>query len=442
MAEPNYVYDGNISKLEDEVARLNRRATKLNVPAIQLRIGESEKVFTCKDRTYSREATAGPAISPDPKAWGEGAPLTEHVRAEVSLTGDPPKLAGWTFVAVVDHLSNGLITRYPMGDQSFDLTPFRGADATCDHCQTKRLRHETFIVNNEEQGLTKRVGRTCLADFLGHHGNPASLIGHLNLWSKAFEALEGAESAGIGSGAPTLNLAGFVAHVAAEMRQSGWVSRGKVYAGHPGPATADVAQNCYWALGSPGLTEDERARMRPQPADEARAVKCIEWARKLTDSDVETNDYLYNLRAVCADDYIRPKRGGLAGSVIVAAERAFEKVAQAKSLATKSNLHIGSPKDRLTMDLTLVSLREVSGHYGVSILHRFEDSAGNALVWFASNPEIIPAPEHGHGEMREMNVGETLSLKFTVKGHDDFNGRNQTKVVRVVSPKKKAGKNA
>ncbi len=363
MREPVYIYDGNIDKLQLAVEKLNKRAAKLCVPAIQLHISPRETCFTCV-------GAKGPTVSTDPKAWGEDAKPVGHERAEVILRGEPPKLAGWTFAAVVDHLSNGCITRYPFAGGDIDLTPYRGVEATCDHCSTARKRHETFIVVHDT-GTEKRVGRNCLADFLGH-SNPASLIGHINLWGRAFALVEGAEEAGFGTGVTMLEIHEFLGYVACQMREHGWCSRGKAYEeGHHG-ATADLAQSAYWS-------SDPKGHGQPQTEDLTRGKKALAWARALTDSEVESNDYLYNLRAVCTDDYIRPKRGGLAGSVIVAAERAFEKAAEKAAEATKSNLHVGATGERLTQDLKLVSTREIAGFYGVSTLHRFEDAAGNLL---------------------------------------------------------------
>ncbi len=420
MTEPRYVYDGNIDKLALAVEKLNRRAAKLGVPAIQLHIGEREICFTCENRH--------PYISTDPKAWdtdtGSHAKVVGHERAEVVLVGEPPMLNGWTFAAVVDHLSNGTITRYPRAIKKLNLTPFRGVEATCDHCNTNRKRHETFIVQHYT-GDTKRVGRNCLADFLGH-SNPSKLIGHLNLWAKAFALIEGAEEAGFDTDVTYLDLGGFLAYVCCQMRLHGWMSRGQAFAERHHGATADHAQNAYWSNATPPV-------LSPEGQDTTRAAKALAWARQLLDEDIGDNDYLYNLHAVCTDDYIRPKRGGLAASVIVAAERAFEKARERADEALKSNLHIGAVKERLTLELTLRGTREIEGHYGVSTLHKFEDAAGNAFVWFASNPEIIP---EGTGK-RAALIGETHTLAGTVKGHDDFKGRLQTKLTRVSVPKAK-----
>jgi hypothetical protein len=177
----------------------------------------------------------------------------------------------------------------------------------------------------------------------------------------------------------------------------------------------------------------------PTTEDVIRAANAIVWARALTDADVEENDYLFNLRAVCADEFIRPKRGGLAGSVIVAAERAFAKVKAAATDAQKSNLHVGTVNEKVELDLKLVDTRVTEGYYGTTTLHKFEDAAGNSLCWFASNPEFI---KNADGSKRTMTVGETLRLKGTVKKQGDFRGRNQTTLTRVTHPKPKAAKKA
>jgi hypothetical protein len=213
------------------------------------------------------------------------------------------------------------------------------------------------------------------------------------------------------------------------MRAHGWLSRTKAYETH-GTATADRAQSAYWYNG--------RDKVSPTSDDDSRALRAVTWARALTDSEVETNDYLYNLRAVCLDDFIRPKRGGLAGSVIVAAERAIEKAQAAASDAQKSNLHVGTVKEKIETVLTLVGFRETDGFYGVSYLHKFEDAAGNSLCWFATNPEFV----RDGTDKRRMNVGEALHLRGTVKKHGDFRGRNQTTLTRVTHPKAKAAKKA
>jgi hypothetical protein len=190
-----------------------------------------------------------------------------------------------------------------------------------------------------------------------------------------------------------------------------------------------MAQTAYWS---------SKPLLAPTTDDGVRGQAALDWARALTDEIIGDNDYLYNLHAVCTDDYIRPKRGGLAASVIVAAERAFEKAAQKADDATKSNLHIGAEKERLTLELTLKGTREIDGYYGISTLHKFEDAAGNLFIWFASNPEIIP---EGTGK-RAINIGDTHTLAGTVKGHDDFKGRLQTKLTRVSVPKPKKAKAA
>ena len=406
--EETFVYDDNIEKLLDTVEKLNRRADKLGQPPILLYVGDIHTVYSCPGNKE-------PLVSLDPYVWGVGKTVVQHRRAEVALSGEPPRLAGWNFMAVVDHLSNGVISKYPPADPDFDLTPFRGNAATCDHCQTIRNRHETFIIRHDE-GDVKRVGRTCLADFLGHHGDPAKLLGQLNLWSKAFDAVEEATSSGTGAGRATLELHTFLALVSEDIRNNGWLSRGKAYE-QQREATADRAQAIYWS-------EAQAGPIGVKKEDEEIAKNAIQWVRALTDEEVENSDYLYNLRAVCTDDYILPKRGGLAASALAAAGSAFLKARENKN---KANEWIGEIKERISKELTLVGTSGIDGHFGFTLLHRFEDPQGNLLVWFSTNPKFIPDSEG----KRTMNVGETLTLTGTVKAHKEYKDRKQTVLTRV-----------
>ena len=58
------------------------------------------------------------------------------------------------------------------------------------------------------------------------------------------------------------------------------------------------------------------------------------------------------------------------------------------------------------------------GQYGVSHLHCFEDQDGNVAIWWSSR--------------KVLNVGETYSLKCTVKEHSEYKGRPQTILTRCV----------
>ena len=97
-------------------------------------------------------------------------------------------------------------------------------------------------------------------------------------------------------------------------------------------------------------------------------------------------------------------------------ERAAARLIENAALAATSN-YVGKLKERLTMRVTLERRWEMDGFYGPCDGHIFADAAGNRLV-------AIGSPV-------AMEVGETRTIKATVKGHEERDGIKQTKVNRV-----------
>jgi len=76
-----------------------------------------------------------------------------------------PSHSQWEFVAVLVHTDEGNILRTVPG---FTLPPeVRDRPNFCDHCQTKRVRNDTYIVRHTVDGRIMQVGSSCLQEFLG-----------------------------------------------------------------------------------------------------------------------------------------------------------------------------------------------------------------------------------------------------------------------------------
>lgn len=83
----------------------------------------------------------------------------------------PAMLSGWSFAAKIEHECDDSGAPFNMVLKSPDYAgelpqSYRTDKPTCDHCGLSRRRNETFVVSSKVEGL-KRVGRTCLSDFLG-----------------------------------------------------------------------------------------------------------------------------------------------------------------------------------------------------------------------------------------------------------------------------------
>lgn len=96
----------------------------------------------------------------------------------------------------------------------------------------------------------------------------------------------------------------------------------------------------------------------------------------------------------------------ISGRAALSAKRAVENAASA---------FIGAVGDRLTLSLTLQWSKTFETQYGMLTVHGFKDASGNIVIYKGN---------------RIADNGETLTLKATVKAHEDREGTLQTIINR------------
>lgn len=102
----------------------------------------------------------------------DGIHIGHEVRYDTVITGEPPQYGGWSFVAAVDKVGDGMVVRRAPGTNEIELDREKIVPGECDHCGTTRRRNATFIVRHAATGETKQVGATCIKDFTGWDGRP------------------------------------------------------------------------------------------------------------------------------------------------------------------------------------------------------------------------------------------------------------------------------
>jgi hypothetical protein len=63
-------------------------------------------------------------------------------------------------------------------------------------------------------------------------------------------------------------------------------------------------------------------------------------------------------------------------------------------------------------------MKYIEGQWGTTTLVSFEDKPGNLIKWFASV------------DLDDINTGDVVDIKATVKKHDEYQGVKQTMVSR------------
>jgi hypothetical protein len=385
--------EANLHDLKFRVAKLSKKAEKLCGVPVVLTVLRTETV---------------PGKTP-------GSVKLFHI---VTVSGPQPKYEGWELVASLQHMQTEegemTIVRSVPGKE-VPVEYRNSSSLVCDHCQTARNRKDTFVVKHDD-GTFKKVGRQCIADFLGHK-DPAALVA-------MFEALAtiGEASEFEGSGGGTENrwaLSHFLGFVAAVIRVDGWLSRTKARQNDM-QASADMAFDIMIKV-SLGQTRYVKPEYIPTEADYIRGEAAMAYMDTFLETHKEDNDYLHNLDVVMAVGNVEWKTAGLAGSLLPTAEREMGKeVERSKALMLKeTSRHFGTVGQKLFVKATVLSGFETEGIYGATTIIRFITAEGNAATWFASGSRSA-----------EYKPGMEVILAATVKKHDSYKGMQTTILTR------------
>lgn len=365
--------------VERRVAKLNKRATKLGLSSfLSLQVSDPfvEDAIEC---------------------------------VNVELQGEMPVLAGYSFMATLEHVDSNevMVRRMPGSDESIDLTVYRTADPlNCDHCGHRRQRKDTYVVA-DETGVTSQVGSSCLADFLGH-SNPlayAHLIGEV---SEVFE--------GMPKGERLIHTLEYVTHVALMIGLHGWVSGDRAF-------QMDIESTKNAAMTNMINMQIRKHHSRtgqplwtvPTPSDAELAEKALEWIRELPESDRES-EYMHNLYVACKGDWMTHRRAGFVSSLVAAFQREEVKRAEREGVQTSEFEGTEKTREKFIFEVTKVTSYD-HPDYGMQHTHVLTSSAGNTLVWRTS--------------ANLLDRGATYEGAFRVEAHIDHpRFGKQTKLTR------------
>lgn len=447
----------NMPVLSEKVAKISRKAVKLGCSPILLKtVSELDVPFLRTERDldghldgdndryrYTELDTAEKLADAKAKVakTQAGDRLTGRYAIiyrkylMIELTGAVPRLAGWDFVATLQHLEvDGEIAnmlRIVPGFEGQLPVKFRECGPeNCDHCKkTIRTRKETFVVRNVETGEWMQVGRNCTQDFLGGR-DPHAVAKMLEYLQTAGDLCSSSEEGGSGGRIEECaELVEFLTWVAACVRVTGWVSRGQARAADGRvEATADKAFmfiNPPDFRGNPkGLAKylAEKLAHTPVAEDEDLAAKAIEYAHEDLQGKMEGNDYLYNLWVACNQVSLNRKLIGIAASLIshFIKEVQRQTLREVEARRVGNSTHVGTIGARTFFKVTVLDVKVVGADspFGPKNLHRMVDSAGNLIIWFDS------------GSADNLKIGQEYILKATIKKHDEFRGVKQTIINR------------
>lgn len=381
-----------VSKLE----QLARRADKLGTtrPTWRILPGTTVEQFLRPDARHAEDTFSVRCI-------------------QVEVSAAPVCLAGWHFCGILERRGeqNRLFAIEPLPDWC------RTVESRCDHCQTDRRRNETYIVRHGETGAYKQVGSSCLADFVGRASAETVTLSCMVL-RDLHEMLDRDSDEyefGMGGVSPydlDHDLGELLCFALESIKRAGYVS-GKA-AMHPGATTGSTAMSMLvegklrsenWGMSRDQVLAAHRER--------AGAIAAY-WAAAPC-----TSDYDHNCKLVAQQGYATRRDANLVASMAYIYDR---RMAEAARLSACKNEHLGTIKERLTLEVTVdaINFLELYGSY----MHVMRDPQGRDLRWFASGPA-------------GLEPGKSYKITGTVKKHNEREGRKITVLTRCAIAKDK-----
>jgi hypothetical protein len=323
----------------------------------------------------------------------------KHER-ELVVSGDAPKLAGWTFVARLTWDGGVLVTRCtPEFEGRIDDSQIR--EGACDHCHTDRPRYDCYLLQGTD-GQRVQVGSSCVKDFLGIDFRPGFIS-----YGDDLDQIEH-DVAGTRTyvDADALSVLSWAASICS---QTGWASREKAEAEYRTPS-GETLRNVLF--GWTQRAREDRAKYAATDEHRAEAEKVLAWARELEPGNSE---YLANVERVAALNFVTERNVAILGSAVASYHREMNLIAE--RAARPVSQWIGQPKQRLDLALTVKGDTAIDGDWGVTHLYTMVDAAGNVCKWFSSRSQ-------------NWQIGQEVQVKATVKGHETYRDVKQTVITR------------
>ncbi len=379
------VRDYKMPGLTDGLAKLARRAEKLGLPVPAVSTVRVEEVPTAVAFHWMNE-----------RVWA----FSGHVQVfhVLKAATDRVVLDGWTFAGTIEHLGeDGNVVRGVPEFEGKLPVSFRTDKPTCDHCKVYRRRASTFIVSNGAS--FQRVGRQCLADFVGSK-NADSIVALAAIEHAFADMLEDdwSEDGGYGGGGELrVDPVTFLSSVALCIQEFGWLSRGAARETDK-ISTASAAMEVLFPPkraimdGTVKLTRDLIT-----DAHRADAASALIWAREI---DPETtSDFLHNCRVVAGLASWGHKHNGIGAAILMSYQREQERLKRMEFERRLPSVFLGSVGERFgsgkgkkavaPIQARVLGVYSIDGQFGLTTIIRMQALSADGvschdLVWFCS----------------------------------------------------------
>lgn len=324
------------------------------------------------------------------------------------------QIDNWVLVAKLERIETGNIIRQI--DFNVDVPRrYFDCDLVCDHCNTRRIRNNTYLVYNADSDEFKQVGSTCLKDYTGISAEIAAAFA--SFIRDVEEEFQNVGSSG-SSCDPYISIKDalkyaydYVNHVGYHRSDEPDSTRHQVWA-------ALVADSMIPGGGATQNAEREVTKYRNTfvvEIDSDATINfvndCVDYFATLEDS---YSSYMNNLHLLAKLEYIRCKDLGLVVSMVPTYQKYL---AREETKRAYKNTYIGEEGEKI--EIRFKRCKFITGwetQFGYTCRYMFITENDEVVMWDASRG-IEQAPSSG-------------ILRGTIKKLDIYNGIYQTWVTR------------
>lgn len=367
------VYSADLPELRTRLMAVDRRFTKAGVP---WRLTWAERPFVKTE---------------------EGSPtLVEMV--EVTIERTELSFGHWIYRAAVVVCDGGAVVHPAPGVDQDDLP--KVSDHTCDHCSVKRYRKYIYLLQHENTGEFRQVGKTCMADFCSATPSLLRLIDQAEI---KVDDIEASARRGISSVLTASARYDVRRIVALALLAS---NNGEDY----------IPSNSYG-----GYTTAEAVRYALISGADDSAITSDQIDAVLDSIKGVDGDYGRNLRAACGGQAVPSQAVGIVASAVTVWKRAEREAAKP---APAKGYH-GVIGEKITgITGTVDVLRDIDTMYGPSRLLVVRDEDNSALSWFGKVPYDVDGITLEEGQKITIARGR-------VKDHNKYGDDERTVLTRV-----------
>ena len=459
LLELGYLY------LKCEIEKLNKKAAKWNVSPMELKV---------LNETPRKIVVSVPIniIGADKRYTEIGVDETPNIdttrfkiidsyitkKYVVKIEGKPPIVEGYQFIAKIEHTSAGNIVNFaPSISEKSVPEEYRNANQSCDVCNHKRERFNTFILRltkedverfpNKKTGDYIMVGSACLKRFLPGV-SVSSLVNYAEFLNDFLNKLKNAQKmlddmaadgsgggGGIGGGARYESVKRLLTWLSGTYIHTGkYISKTKAdqYGGSSTPSQALAAM--YWNPQNENRDEIYE-RMHSDDDFKKKSEKMAEdvlaWAKvKDFKSEALANplyDSLYrNLDVVSKLEYVKRSNYSYVSAMFGMYVHDINKK-QASTNVPQQTDYLGTIGQKVTLNVEVKNLKSFEssfGRYGGTsyIISMYGEEKGTnkkgPITYFSSNPIL--------------EKGERAEIVATVKNHqiNKYTNKPETLITR------------